>query len=98
MINPLKLFAKSLKSDIVNSYLQPPSKENWGLLMGRTLLAYRNQNHDAFMLSCKDTTSRLLAQMDGESKGENALRSGYQSVLGLHIIAETKHAQEVLQR
>ncbi|CAH0579320.1 unnamed protein product [Chrysodeixis includens] len=76
----------------------PPSKENWGLLMGRTLIAYRNQNHDDFMLSCKEATSRLLAQMDGESKGENALRSGYQSVLGLHIIAEAKHAQEVFQR
>ncbi|PZC86486.1 hypothetical protein B5X24_HaOG209205 [Helicoverpa armigera] len=76
----------------------PPSKENWGLLMGRTLLAYRQQDHDAFTISCRDTTSRLLAQMDCESKGENALRSGYQSVLGLHIITETSHAEEVLQR
>ncbi|KAJ8730029.1 hypothetical protein PYW07_017067 [Mythimna separata] len=76
----------------------PPSNENWGLLMGRTLLAYRQQDHDAFLISCKDTTSRLLAQMDGESKGENALRSGYQSVLGLHIITETSNAEEVLQR
>ncbi|CAH0701159.1 unnamed protein product [Spodoptera exigua] len=76
----------------------PPSKENWGLLMGRTLLAYRQQDHDAFLISCKQTTSRLLAQMDAESKGENALRSGYQSVLGLHIITETSHAEEVLQR
>lgn len=66
--------------------------------MGRTLLAYRQQDHDAFLISCKETTSRLLAQMDAESKGENALRSGYQSVLGLHIITETSHAEEVLQK
>ncbi|XP_075973655.1 serine/threonine-protein kinase ATR-like [Anticarsia gemmatalis] len=76
----------------------PPSKENWGLLMGRILIAYRGQDHDAFVLSCKDTTSKLLAQMDGESKGESALRSGYQSVLGLHIVTETCHAEEVMQK
>ncbi|CAB3224272.1 unnamed protein product [Arctia plantaginis] len=76
----------------------PPSKENWGLLMGRILLAYRKEDHSNFLISCKDTTIRLLAQMDGESKGESALRSGYQSVLGLHIVTETGHAEELLQR
>ncbi|KPJ15649.1 Serine/threonine-protein kinase ATR [Papilio machaon] len=76
----------------------PPSRENWGLLMGRVLLAYRKQDHDAFILSCKDATSKLLSQMDGKSRGESALRSGYQSVLGLHIVKEAEHAEEVLCR
>ncbi|CAG9094613.1 unnamed protein product [Plutella xylostella] len=76
----------------------PPSRENWGLLMGRTLLAYRSQDQEAFDQSCHAAMTRLVSQMDDESKGESALRSGYQSVLGLHIITEAKHAQEVLQR
>lgn len=66
--------------------------------MGRILLAYRAEDHNRFTISCKDATSKLLAQMDGEGKGESALRSGYQSVLGLHIVSETGHAQEVLKR
>ncbi|XP_053607158.1 serine/threonine-protein kinase ATR [Plodia interpunctella] len=76
----------------------PTCRENWGLLMGRILLAYRSQDHLAFEATCKDATSRLLAQMEGESKGESALRSGYQSVLGLHIVSEAGHAEEVLRR
>ncbi|XP_013143582.1 PREDICTED: serine/threonine-protein kinase ATR-like isoform X2 [Papilio polytes] len=76
----------------------PPSRENWGLLMGRVLLAYRKQDHDAFIVSCKDATSKLLSQMDGKSRGESALRNGYQSVLGLHIVKEAEHAEEVLCR
>ncbi|XP_013168974.1 PREDICTED: serine/threonine-protein kinase ATR-like [Papilio xuthus] len=76
----------------------PPSRENWGLLMGRVLLAYRKQDHDTFVVSCKDATSKLLSQMDGKSRGESALRSGYQSVLGLHIVKEAEHAEEVLCR
>ncbi|KAJ0177282.1 hypothetical protein K1T71_007291 [Dendrolimus kikuchii] len=76
----------------------PPCKENWGVLMGRILLAYRNQTPPTFIDACKEATSKLLGQMDGESKGESALRSGYQSVLGLHIIAEAGHAEEVFRR
>ncbi|KAG6454519.1 hypothetical protein O3G_MSEX008741 [Manduca sexta] len=76
----------------------PSCKENWGLLMGRILVSYRKNDHDSFVTSCKDATTRLLAQMDGESKGESALRSGYQSVLGLHIIAEAEHAEEALNK
>ncbi|XP_012551263.2 serine/threonine-protein kinase ATR [Bombyx mori] len=76
----------------------PICKENWGVVMGRLLLAYRKQDHDNFVVCCKDATVRLLAQMDGESKGESALRSGYQSVLGLHIVTEVEHAEEVLRR
>ncbi|CAK1547250.1 unnamed protein product [Leptosia nina] len=75
----------------------PPSRENWGLLMGRILLAYRKQEHDLFVTSCSDGMNRLLQQMDTESRGESALRSGYQSVLGLHIISEAGHAEEVLK-
>ncbi|XP_049868950.1 serine/threonine-protein kinase ATR [Pectinophora gossypiella] len=76
----------------------PISRENWGLLMGRILLSYRRQDHDCFVTSCNEAASRLLAQMDEETKGESALRSGYQSVLGLHIISEAGHAEEVLSR
>ncbi|XP_038211943.1 serine/threonine-protein kinase ATR [Zerene cesonia] len=76
----------------------PPSRENWGLLMGRILLAYRKQDHDIFRESCSDAMNRLLQQMDGETRGESALRSGYQSVLGLHIISEAGHAEETLRR
>ncbi|XP_045771949.1 serine/threonine-protein kinase ATR-like isoform X2 [Maniola jurtina] len=76
----------------------PPSRENWGLLMGRVLLAYRNQDHDLFKISCDNAMNRLLSQMDGESRGESALRSGYQSILGLHIITEASHAEDILQR
>ncbi|XP_052740279.1 serine/threonine-protein kinase ATR isoform X2 [Bicyclus anynana] len=76
----------------------PPSRENWGLLMGRILLAYRSQDQDVFKISCDSAMNRLLSQMDGESRGESALRSGYQSILGLHIITEASHAQDVLQR
>lgn len=66
--------------------------------MGRILLAYRAQDSLAFETSCKDAQSRLLAQMDEESKGESALRSGYQSVLGLHIVTEAEHAEEILKK
>ncbi|KAM3961050.1 LOW QUALITY PROTEIN: ATR serine/threonine kinase meiotic 41 [Aphomia sociella] len=76
----------------------PACRENWGLLMGRVLLSFRAQDHDRFVISCKETTSRLLAQMDAEAKGENALRSGYQSVLGLHILTEAGHMEEVLRK
>ncbi|KAJ2945898.1 hypothetical protein O0L34_g4806 [Tuta absoluta] len=76
----------------------PSCRENWGLLIGRILLAYRAQDEASFTTSCDDATSRLLAQMDGEARGENALRSGYQSVLGLHIVSEVGHAQEVVKR
>ncbi|OWR53666.1 putative esr1 protein [Danaus plexippus plexippus] len=74
----------------------PPSRENWGLLMGRILLAYRKQDEDLFKVTCDNAINRLLLQMDGESQGENALRGGYQSVLGLHIVKEVQHAQELL--
>lgn len=77
---------------------QPPSRENWGLVMGRILLSYRSQDQDAFQSTCNEGMAKLLAQMDGESKGESALRSGYQSVLGLHIVKEAKHAEEVMRR
>ncbi|CAG5050354.1 unnamed protein product [Parnassius apollo] len=76
----------------------PSSRENWGLLMGRILLSYRKQDHEAFIASCKEATNRLLSQMDGKSRGESALRSGYQSVLGLHIVKEAEHVEEVLRR
>ncbi|CAH2238336.1 jg17493 [Pararge aegeria aegeria] len=76
----------------------PSSRENWGLLMGRILLAYRSEKQDLFKISCDNAMNRLLSQMDGESRGESALRSGYQSILGLHIITEASHAENVLQR
>ncbi|XP_026488273.2 serine/threonine-protein kinase ATR-like [Vanessa tameamea] len=76
----------------------PPSRENWGLLMGRILLAYRKEDHDMFTTSCDNAMKRLLQEMDGKSREESALRSGYQSVLGLHIITEAGHAEEVLKR
>lgn len=65
--------------------------------MGRILLSYRKQEEEAFEASCTDAMSRLLLHMDGESRGESALRSGYQSVLGVHIISEVRRAQEALQ-
>ncbi|XP_028157289.1 serine/threonine-protein kinase ATR-like [Ostrinia furnacalis] len=76
----------------------PANRENWGLQMGRILLAYRAQDHDSFEKACQIATTRLLTQMDGESKGESALRSGYQSILGLHIITEARHTEEVFGR
>lgn len=66
--------------------------------MGRILLAYRKQDEDLFKVTCDNAINRLLLQMDGESQGENALRGGYQSVLGLHIVKEVQHAQELLHR
>lgn len=51
-----------------------------------------------FETNCKDGMIRLLAQMDDEGKGENALRSGYQSVLGLHIIKEASHVEDMLYK
>ncbi|XP_063533871.1 serine/threonine-protein kinase ATR [Cydia strobilella] len=83
--------------ELINKPL-PSSRENWGVLMGRILLSYRSEDSTRFHLSCKNATAKLLAQMDGEAKGESALRSGYQSVLGLHVITEAGHVEEVLQR
>ncbi|XP_068631581.1 serine/threonine-protein kinase ATR-like [Battus philenor] len=76
----------------------PSSRENWGLLMGRILLSYRKQNHELFLISCKNATNKLLPQMDGKSRGESALRNGYQSILGLHMVKEAEHAEEVLRK
>ncbi|XP_072931916.1 serine/threonine-protein kinase ATR isoform X2 [Epargyreus clarus] len=76
----------------------PSSRENWGLLMGRILLSYRQQDHDEFANSCKDAMTRLVAQINGESRGESAVRSEYQSILGLHIVTEARHVGDVLQR
>ncbi|VVC87145.1 unnamed protein product, partial [Leptidea sinapis] len=73
----------------------PPSRDNWGLLMGRILLAYRKQEHEVFQTSCSDAMSRLVVLMDGEGRGESALRSDYQSVLGLHIVSEAEHTEQV---
>ena len=66
--------------------------------MGRILLSYRKQDHETFKLSCNDAKVKLLTQMDGQNGGESALKSGYQSVLGLHIITEAVHAEELLRR
>ncbi|XP_050674865.1 serine/threonine-protein kinase ATR isoform X2 [Leptidea sinapis] len=73
----------------------PPSRDNWGLLMGRILLAYRKQEHEVFQTSCSDAMSRLVVLMDGEGRGESALRSDYQSVLGSHIVSEAEHTEQV---
>lgn len=76
----------------------PPSRENWGLVMGRILLSYRSQDRDAFDVSCKEGMSRLLSQMEGEGKTESALRNDYQTVFGLHIIKEATHVNSMLHR
>ncbi|KAL4704204.1 hypothetical protein ACJJTC_011830 [Scirpophaga incertulas] len=75
----------------------PTCRENWGLLMGKILLAYRAQDYERIEIACNVANSRLIAQMDGESKGESALRSDYQSVLGLHIVSEARHLGELLK-
>ncbi|XP_031765193.2 serine/threonine-protein kinase ATR isoform X2 [Galleria mellonella] len=76
----------------------PAGRENWGLLMGRILLSFRAQDHEGFLSSCRETRSRLLAQVGCEGQGEGALRGGYQSILGLHIVTEAGHMEEVFTK
>ncbi|CAH3911753.1 unnamed protein product [Pieris brassicae] len=94
---PLWRLGRFEQLDELVSKSVPSSRENWGLLMGRILLSYRKQEEDYFKVSCADARNRLLSQMDAETRGESALRSGYQSVLGLHIISEAGHAEEALK-
>ncbi|GBP59966.1 hypothetical protein EVAR_84466_1 [Eumeta japonica] len=83
--------------EIVNKPI-PPSRENWGLIMGRILLSFRSQNHEEFERTCEEGMKKLLAKLEGEGDCENVLHSGYQSVLGLHIIKEASLAEEVFVR
>ncbi|XP_041978766.1 serine/threonine-protein kinase ATR [Aricia agestis] len=76
----------------------PPSRENWGLLMGRVLIAYRKQEVTSFDEACSHAAASLVTQMHTDTRGESALRTTYHSVVGLHILAEAGHAMELLKR